>query len=57
MMRRRPRSRHVLVIAEEIDLLGGRNMENMDARAGFAGDAYETLGTLQRRDLVAPNRV
>ena len=47
----------VLVGAEEVHLLGGRDVQHVDARAGLAGDAHQPLGGAQRRGLVAPDRM
>ena len=57
MLRRQLDRDVVLVVADEVDLLGGRDVEEMDARAGLVGDARQPLGRAERRDLVAPDRM
>ncbi len=55
MMRRRLDGGDILVLLEEKDLLGRRDVQHMDARARLPGDAHQPLGAAQRRDLVAPD--
>src|SRR6185312_3139213 len=47
--------RDVLVVAEVLDLLFGRDVQNMDALARLAGELDQALGRHQRRGLVAPD--
>ena len=47
----------MLVIAQELDLLLGRDMQHMNAFSGFMREFDEALGRRQRRGLVAPNRM
>ena len=57
MMRRRLAGGDVLVLFEEVDLLGGRDMQHMDARPLPLRDAHQPLGAGECRDLVPPDRV
>src|SRR4030081_814870 len=57
MMRRRFAGGDILVIAQEFDLLLGRDMQHVNALARFMGEFDEALGRHQRRGLVAPYRM
>jgi hypothetical protein len=57
VMRRRLAGRDILVLFEEGDLLGGRDVQHVDAGANLARDAHQALGAAQCRDLVTPYRV
>src|SRR5206468_11825426 len=48
---------HVLVVTEELHLLRGRDVQNMDTLAGLAREANEALRAGQRRYIVAPDRM
>ena len=50
-------ARHILVVAQEVDLLARRDMQHMDDGTLGTGNAHEALGALERSDLVAPDRV
>ena len=45
------------MIAQELDLLLGRDMQHVNALAGFMGELDQALGRHQRRGLVAPHRM
>ena len=45
----------VLVVADEVDLLGGGDVEEMDARALLFRDSGQALGGAEGRDHVAPD--
>src|SRR5262245_61478097 len=47
----------ILVVTQELHLLCGRNVQNMDALAGLAREANETLRAGQRSHVVAPDRM
>jgi hypothetical protein len=56
-MRRRFAGGDILVIAQKLDFLPGRNMQHVNAFSGFMGELDQTLGGHQRSGLVAPHRV
>ncbi len=45
------------MIAQELDLLLGRDMQHVNPLAGFMSEFDEALGRHQRRGLVAPHRM
>ncbi len=45
------------MVAQKLDLLFGRDMQDVDALAGFAGELDQALRRHQRRGLVAPHRM
>ncbi len=45
------------MVAQELDLLLGRDMQHMNALAGFMGELDQPLRRHQRRGLVAPHRM
>ena len=47
----------ILVISQKLDLLLGRNMQNVNPFPGFMGELDKALGRDQRRRLIAPHRV
>ena len=55
VVRRRLAARDILVVLEEIDLFGRGDVQDMDARAGGAGNAHQAFRALQGGDLVAPD--
>ena len=57
MMRRRLDRGDVLVVLEEVHLLRGRDVQHVHALAGLAREPHQALRALQRRDLVAPDRM
>src|SRR3981189_3544219 len=57
VMRSRFTGGYILVIAQKFDLLLGRNMQHMNALAGFMSEFDKALGRHQRRGLVAPHRM
>ena len=56
-MRRRLAGRDVLVVAQILDLLLGRDMQHVDALSGLARQIDQPLRRHQRRGLVAPHRM
>ena len=56
-MRRRLDRGDILVVLEEVHLLRGRDVQHVHALAGLAREPHQPLRALQRRDLVAPDRV
>ncbi len=57
MMRRRLAGRDVLVVAQILDLLLGRDVQDVDALSRLAREIDQPLGRHQRRGLVAPHRM
>ena len=57
VMRRCLAGRDVLVVAQEVDLLFGRDVKHVDPLAGFVRELYQALGRHQRRGFVAPHRM
>ncbi len=45
------------MVAQEFDLLLGRNMQHVNSFPGFMGELDQTLRRHQRRGLVAPHRM
>ena len=45
------------MVAQELDLLFGGDMQHVDALAGLVRELYQPLGRQQRRGLVAPDRM
>ena len=45
------------MVAQELDLLLGRDMQHVNALSGFMGEIDQTLGRHQRGGLVAPHRM
>ena len=57
MMRRGLAGGDVLVLAQELDLLFGRDVKHVDPLAGLVGELYQALGRYERRGFVAPHRM
>ena len=57
MMRRHLAGSDILVVAQELDLLLGRDVQHVDALAGLARELDQPLRRHQRRGLVAPHRM
>src|SRR3954451_17723122 len=57
MRRRRLCGRDILVLGQEQGFVAGRNVQDMDALAGLAGELDEALRAHQRRRGVSPYRM
>src|SRR5262245_1994795 len=57
MMRRSLSRGDILVVTEELHLLRGRDVQNMDALAGLARESNKALRAGERRNIVAPDRM
>jgi hypothetical protein len=57
MLRRHLDRGDVVVVAEESQFVGGRDMQHVDAAAGFAGEPQQALGGEPRGLRIAPHRV
>src|SRR5258708_22565462 len=56
-MRRRFAGCDILVVAQKLDLLLGRDVQYVNTFSRFTGEFYESLRRHQRRGLVAPYRM
>jgi hypothetical protein len=56
-MRRRLDRGHILVVLEKLHLLRGRNVQHVHAPPGLAREPHQALGTGERGDIIAPERV
>ena len=57
VMRRCLAGGDILVIAQKLDLLFGRDMQHVDAFSGFMGELDQALRRHQRRGLIPPYRM
>ena len=57
VMRRRLAGGDILVVAQKLDLLLGRDMQHVNALAGLTRELDQPLRRHQRRGLVAPHRM